>query len=126
MKTKTASLLVLLLTVSAPSACPAQAEQTNAVFTVESKPVFHRSSVGSVVDNKGNERDYQMVWLVFNRGQERIQVLWEKTTKHAPVFLEPDKTYIFELKTMNVGTRDVFYVHKVREGDKVIVQNWIP
>jgi len=126
LKTKTTALLFLLLLVLGATGFAAESEVTNAVLTVESKPVFHRDSVGSVVDSSGNERDLQMVWLVLKRGQENIRILWETTTKRAPVMLDTNETYLFEIKTMKVGTQDVFYLHKVRKGDKVILQDWIP
>jgi len=69
---------------------------------------------------------YEMTWLVLKDGDSTIRVLWSTTTKRAPISLNPDEQYVFEIKTTVVNKTKLYYIHKVKKDKKVLLEHWMP
>jgi len=67
-----------------------------------------------------------MTWLVLNRDEQEIRVLWSTTTSRAPISLDKNETYVFEIKTKTFEGRPLHYIGKVKKDGEVLLENWMP
>lgn len=96
------------------------------IITIEANPKFQTKAVGSVADKEGRHLSYEMTWLVLNRDEQEIRVLWSTTTSRAPISLDKNETYIFEIKTKMFEGRPLHYIGKVKKDGEVLLENWMP